>query len=181
MNDIELKDRILALPVWDTHNHLEGSRTLCAQTIWDIAHYFWFNRELWGVGYPHLDDAETMPESELAEALAKAFQASRNTMWNRAVCQALRDLWDVEVTDAKSILCINEMIGATGRKPGWADEVCSRANIRKLAVGRVTDNGIAEIEDRLHLMGSVPQPKTDEINEILSASDVEGRIRERST
>jgi hypothetical protein len=172
MNAIEFRETVLSLPVWDTHNHLESSKTLCAQTIWDVAHYFWFHRELWGVGYPHLDHAMAMPESERAEALAKALHASRNTMWNQAVRQTLRDLWNAEITDADSVLRASEAIGETGRAPGWAHEVCARVNIRKMAVASVTDNGIAEIEGRLHVMGSVRLPTGREIDEILMAPDV---------
>ena len=38
-------ERIMGLPVFDTHTHLIGDR-LGARDFWEIAHYFWFYREL---------------------------------------------------------------------------------------------------------------------------------------
>ena len=166
-----LTQQIMSLPVWDTHNHLEGSETLCAQTFWDVGHYFWFLRELQGVGYPWLNDAMALPESERASAYAKAFEIGRNTYWNQAVRGTLRDLWDIEITDGESILRANEVIAETGRRQGWAAEVCERANIKKMAVGRGTDNGIKEIEGRLYVMGSARLPAGPAVDEILAHPD----------
>ena len=163
MSRADFFDEIMALPVWDTHNHLEGSKTLCASSFWDFGHYFWYARELKAAGYP----AEPMElaESERAEAYAKAFRLARNTAWTGQVRATLKDLWDVEITDAKSILDASERIAATCRRPGWAREVCERVGLRKITVGRVSDNGIKEIEDLTCLMGGVKFPKTRQVRE----------------
>ena len=176
----ELAQQVMSLPTWDTHNHLEGSETLCAQTFWDFGHYFWFLRELQGVGYPWLDEAMALPERERAEAYAAAFGVGRNTYWNQAVRRTLRELWDVEITDAESILAANEAIGETGRRPGWAEEVCDRLNIRKIAVGSVTDNGIEEIEERLYLMGNLRVPHAKAAAGILAGSDPRASARAKA-
>ena len=172
MSRTDLLDDILALPVWDTHNHLEGSKTLCAQSFWDFGHYFWYLRELQGVGYPWLGAAMALPEADRAEAYVRAFHLGRNTAWGRAVRQTLRDLWDIEITDAASLLAASARMAETGSDPAWATQVCGRLNIATITVGRVTDNGIGEIEDRLFLMGAVSLPK-GEVLEGLTRDEVE--------
>ena len=129
-----------------------------------------------------MSDAVALPEPERAVAYANAFQVGRNTYWNQAVRRTLKDLWQIEVTDDESILRANQIIADTGRRRGWATEVCERANIKKMAVARVTDNGIQEIEDRLCLMGSARLPGGEAVKEILAHPDpkaeVEARARE---
>ena len=157
----ELIEEVLTLPVWDTHNHLEGSETLAAQSVWDFGHYFWYRRELEGVGYPWLDEAMALPEGERAEAFVRACHLGRNTAWGRAVRQTLHDLWGARITDADSLLALSARIAETGQDAGWAREVCGKLNVRAITVSRVTDNGIAEIGDLLFLMGSVRLPRGD--------------------
>lgn len=182
MNQDSFTDEVISLPVWDTHNHLEGSRTLCAQSFWDFGHYFWYLRELEGVGYPPPDEAMALPEPERAEAYVRAFHIGRNTTWGQAVRRTLRDLWDVEITDAGSVLAASERIAETGRTPGWATEVCGRLNIAALAVGRITDNGIQEIRDRLHVMGSIRLPDADQPEEVeRHARDIARQVKELSS
>ncbi|MHC4505553.1 MAG: hypothetical protein ACYTFI_19785, partial [Planctomycetota bacterium] len=52
-----------------------------------------------------------------------------------------------------SILDASERIAATCRRPGWAREVCERVGLRKITVGRLSANGIREIEDLTCIMG----------------------------
>lgn len=161
MDRADFLAEIMALPVWDTHNHLEGSKTFCASSFWDFGHYFWYARELKAAGYP--DDPMELPESERAEAYAKAFHLARNTAWNRQVRATLKGLWDVEITGAKSILDADEKIAATCTRPGWAREVCERVGLQKITVGRVSDNGIREIEDLTCIMGGYRPRQVDAV------------------
>jgi len=167
----DLLAEVLALPVWDTHNHLEGSRTLCAQSLWDVVHYFWFCRELQGVGYPPPAEAMALPERDRAEAFVRAFERGRNTAWNQAVRRTLRDLWDVEITGPADVRAANERIAETGRRRGWAHRVCERLHVRTITVGRMSDNGLAEIEDLLYRMGSVPVPTVEDVEQALAARE----------
>ncbi len=130
MSPDDLLDDVLALPVWDTHNHLEGSRSLAAQSFWDFGHYFWYRRELEGVGYPWLDEAMALPEAERAAAYVQAFHRGRNTAWAGAVRQALRELWDAELTDAASLLALSARIAETGRDPARPRSATSRLRRR---------------------------------------------------
>ena len=171
MDREELTDEIMALPVWDTHNHLEGSQTLCAQDFWDVGHYFWFLRELEGVGYPWLDEALELSEQDRAEAYVRAFEIGRNTTWNQAVRRTLNDLWDVEITDAQSLLHASAKIAETGQDRNWARAVCRRANVTKLTVSRESDNGLQEIDDLLCVMGSLRLPGNRELEAALAAGD----------
>ncbi len=112
MNSIRKKDRlweeILSMPVWDTHTHLDESLHISAQNFFDIVHYFWFKRELQAAGYPANTDILT--EEERIEVFIKAFNATRNTYWNWTVRRIFIDLYNVEITDAKSIKEANEKI-----------------------------------------------------------------------
>jgi len=172
MDHERFRERILALPVWDTHNHLDGSKRLCAQGVWDIANYFWFRRELRGAGYP--DEADRMPEARRAEALARAMDVASNTAWCRAVRRTMKDLWDAEIASAAGVLAANEKIRATARRAGWAEEVCKRMNMARLTVSRVSDNGLHEIRDRLYVMSGYRPPEAEAI---LSTPDQKAAAR----
>ncbi|MBD3181979.1 hypothetical protein GF312_06795 [Candidatus Poribacteria bacterium] len=167
----KLYSEIMILPVWDTHNHLDGSKYLCAQSFWDIVHYFWFVRELEGVGYPWVAEAMEMPKKERAEAFAKAFDIGRNTYWNQSLRQMLKDLWDVEITDSKSILEADERIAETGQRRGWAREVCERFSINTITVNRISDNGLQDMEDIVCIMGGCRLPGARQLQEIQKSSD----------
>lgn len=139
-------DDVLALPAWDTHNHLDTSDHLCAQNIWEIAHYFWFVRELEGVGYP--TNADELPEAERAAAFVSALDRGRNTTWNRLLRESMQDLFGVTITDAASIARLNARIRETAADPAWAREVCRRAGLAKLTI--VPDyrrNGLERLTD----------------------------------
>jgi len=127
----DLRDEILSTDVWDTHTHLDGSQ-LSAQDFWDIGHYFWLLRELRAAGYPG-NYAEMAPDAR-AEAYADALGATRNTAMNRAMRAAVRDLYDVELTDKTSVLEANEAVQATAERDGWAAEVFDRAGVRRVVV-----------------------------------------------
>jgi hypothetical protein len=123
-----------------------------------------------------VDEAMAWGEDRRAEAYVPAMHAGRNTTWNQAVRRTLGDLWDVEITDAASLLAASEKMADTGRRAGWARDVCDRVNVAALTVGCVSDNGIAEVGDRLCLMASCPLPKLDALRELLSGGDERGEI-----
>lgn len=125
-------DDVLALPAWDTHNHLDSSEHLCAQTFWDVAHYFWFVRELESIGYP--PNAGELPEAERAAAFMKALDRGRNTYWNRLLRESVKSLFGVPLTDARSVARLNARIRETAADSGWAREVCRRAGVAKLTI-----------------------------------------------
>jgi hypothetical protein len=141
------RDDIFALPVWDTHNHLATSEYLCARSFWDMAHYFWFAGELRAAGYPQLKEVMGMSEANRAEAFVKAYSLTRNTMWHHSFAQTLQDLWNVEITDTKSVLESNSRIAETGKSKDWARKVCQKISIEKLTLQESSDNGLQEISD----------------------------------
>ena len=51
MERAEWRQQIKERPVFDTHTHLNQPKVpIPARNFWDIAHYFWFQQELWSVG-----------------------------------------------------------------------------------------------------------------------------------
>jgi hypothetical protein len=143
----KLHDRIMALPVWDTHNHLRGGDRLAAKDFWDIGHYFWFRRELEAAGYPR--NADELPEDARAEAFIQALDLARNTAWNQAVRRSMKELFGIELTDAASIEALNRRVARTHRDPQWAKQVCERAGLAKLAIDSLDTARYGSIADRV--------------------------------
>lgn len=137
-------ETIAEMLVFDTHTHLNMPGVpVAAQTFWDIAHYFWFQQELWSVGYPH--DAPKLPESQRTAAFVSAFNAVRNTHWHRVVCAICRDLYNQDLTDAAG-LCTPNRVAALdaavrehAQQPGWAQAVIDRLAIRRIAVNALSE------------------------------------------
>ena len=134
----EWREQIMQLPVFDTHTHLNMPNVpIPAQNVWDIAHYFWFQQELWSVGYPR--NINDLPIDERIQALAKAFNASRNTVWNRIVRQILSDLYQVDIVgqetiDTNTILQIDQAVRWFNWQPNWSQSVIDKLNIRRIGV-----------------------------------------------
>jgi glucuronate isomerase len=144
MDRDQWRDTVMALPVFDTHTHLNMPGVpIPAQTFWDIAHYFWFQQELWSVGYPW--KAEGMPEEDRIAAFVEAFAATRTTAWGRIVRQMFVDLYEVEVTDAASVREADERIRARAQEPDWAQRVVERINVRSIAVNSLRDADFPEL------------------------------------
>lgn len=144
----DLLDEIMNLPVWDTHTHLEGSPKIRARDFWDFAHYFWFRQELEAAGYPK--NAEKIDEAKREKAFLAAFDASRNTYWNRIVREVCRDLYRIVISDAGSLREINERIKADKRNANWEKDVCARIGVKTIVVGTHTPNNLANIADIIY-------------------------------
>ncbi len=137
-------ETIAEMPVFDTHTHLNMPGVpVTAQTFWDIAHYFWFQQELWSVGYPH--DAPELPELQRTAAFVSAFNAVRNTHWHRVVCAICRDLYNQDLTDADG-LCTPDRVTALdaavrehAQQYDWAQAVIDRLAIRRIAVNALSE------------------------------------------
>lgn len=124
-------NRVMALPVFDTHTHLVGDR-LGARDFWEIAHYFWLFRELQAGGYPA--HAETLSEEERILAFLDAYKATRSTLMNWTFTSIMRELYDIEIKDADSI---KEAIAAVKRSSAnkdWAQQTAERLNILRFVV-----------------------------------------------
>ena len=88
MDRSDWRKEIKELPVFDTHTHLNMPGVpIPARDFWDVAHYFWFQQELWSVGYP--TDPDALPESERIERFVDALHASRNTVWNNSTSEPM--------------------------------------------------------------------------------------------
>jgi hypothetical protein len=138
------REAIHELPVFDTHTHLnQPGVPVPAQTFWDIAHYFWFQQELWSVGYPL--DAPRLPEDQRRAAFARAFDAARNTHWHLIVRRICVDLYDTPLSDAdgrctpERIAAVDAAVRERGRQPGWARSVIDRLAIRRIAVNNLVE------------------------------------------
>ncbi|MFE5318715.1 glucuronate isomerase [Paenibacillus sp. NPDC056579] len=120
-------EEIMGFDVLDTHTHLVGDR-LGARDFWEIAHYFWLNREMQAAGYP--DQAMELPEDERIEAFLTAYQKSRNTLMNWIFTNIFKNLYGIEIKDADSIRRADAAVRATSAQPGWAQQVADKLNIR---------------------------------------------------
>ncbi|MBN2452112.1 MAG: glucuronate isomerase [Lentisphaeria bacterium] len=147
----DLAEAVMGLPVWDTHNHLRGGDELSASSFWDIAHYFWFRRELDAAGYP--GTAADLPEDRRTAAFLDAFEAGRNTSWNQAVRAGLRELFGIEVRDAADIQALNRRIAEKHRDPAWPVAVAERAGLHRLVVERGPASDYGMLADRVVPMG----------------------------
>lgn len=137
----EWRDQILQLPVFDSHTHLNMPNVpIPAQNIWDIVHYFWFQQELWSVGYPL--NPEDLTKEERITALVKAFNASRNTVWNYIVRRILKDLYKIDIVgqdivDAEMMMKADQAIRWYNWQPHWSLDVIEKLNIRRIGVNNI--------------------------------------------
>lgn len=170
-------EKIAELPVWDTHTHLDGMESASAKSVWDIFHYFWFKRELEGVGYP-LDPGE-YDERSRAEALAKSLHKARNTYWAQAVRRGIRALWDKEVSNADSVLELDRRIRATALRRGWVDEVLDRAGVARIVIGDQGGASAKALGQRAVVVPPIYQfPPEQRIQEILDSTQQKHEIEE---
>ncbi len=140
------RENIMAIPVFDTHTHLNKPGVpVPAQNFWDIAHYFWFQQELWSVGYPK--NAAELPEEARIAHFVKAFTASRNTAWNLIVRTIFKRLYDVDLSkpDADRIREADAAVRANAQNPKWARSVIDRLSIRRIVVNNLQDYEYPEL------------------------------------
>ena len=119
------------LRVYDAHTHLVGAE-LRAKSFWEIVHYFWFLRELFGAGYP--ENFAELDEDKRADEFLRAFNKTKSTGMNFAVRSIFKDLYGLEFTDKKSIYTGIEMVKASSSKDGWQKEVAAKGNIIHMAI-----------------------------------------------
>jgi glucuronate isomerase len=138
------RDEVLHIPVFDTHTHLNiPGVPVPARDFWDIAHYFWFQEELWAVGYPR--DAERLSEEARIAHFVKAFNASRNTVWNQIVRQIFDTLYDITLDDAESVRRADAAVRESFEQPDWSRRVIERLAIRHIAVNNLRDYDFPEL------------------------------------
>jgi glucuronate isomerase len=179
-----LRGKIMALQVFDVHNHLRGGERLAAKDFWDIGHYFWFKRELEAAGYPRT--AEDLPEPERARAFIKALDRARNTAWNQAVRAAMKELFDTELVDEASISALNAKIAATHADPEWPKKVCRLAGLAALTIGSTDTAGYGSVSDIIRPAPSYNPVRRGELERVAEADDQKrafselvGKVRER--
>jgi glucuronate isomerase len=137
-------DEVLRMPVFDTHTHLNKPGVpVPARDFWDIAHYFWFLEELWAVGYPR--DAARLPEDTRIAHFVRAFEASRNTVWNQIVRQIFENLYGIMLNDAQSVQRADAAVRESFGQPDWSRKVIDRLAIRHIAVNNLQDYEFPEL------------------------------------
>jgi glucuronate isomerase len=138
MNREEWREQIMQLPVYDSHTHLNMPDVpIPAQNIWDIVHYFWFQEELWSVGYPR--NARALSVEDRIPAFVKAFNATRNTVWHHIVCRILSDLYKIDIdaldaVDENLVRKADQAIQWYSWQPNWSQSVIDRLHIRRIGV-----------------------------------------------
>jgi len=144
------REAIHELPVFDTHTHLNRPGVpITAQSFWDIAHYFWFQQELWSVGYPR--DAADLPEPQRQAVFAEAFNATRNTNWHLIVRRICADLYETPLVDDAGactparIEAVDHAVRERGQDPAWARSVIERLAIRSIAVNDLAEADFADL------------------------------------
>jgi glucuronate isomerase len=115
------------LKVYDAHTHLVGDK-LCAADFWEIVHYFWFLRELQGAGYP--DDFDSLTEDKRIDAFLPAFQKTKGTGMHYSVKRIFKDLYDIEITDKRSVYEAMAKVKASFVYTQWARDVTAKGKVR---------------------------------------------------
>ena len=152
MQSHQLYEKILEIPVFDTHTHMETAaeqptKGLCASSFFHIAWYFWFRRELEAAGYPFGSERDIGEDeyAKEAELLESALQRTRNTCWTGTVMRAMRELYGIIPDSAGNILALSEKMRSCASDPGWAQKVCDRLAIKKIVAARDTRNVMRSI------------------------------------
>ncbi|MCS7464877.1 glucuronate isomerase [Paenibacillus doosanensis] len=127
LNQEAWMEEIMGLDVLDTHTHLVGDR-LAARDFWEIAHYFWLNREMQAGGYPA--NALELTEEDRIAAFLPAYRATRNTLMNGVFTHIFRNLYGITISDEQSIRDADAAVRASAMRPQWAQEVADKLNIR---------------------------------------------------
>lgn len=129
MHKKELKQRIVDLPAYDTHSHLNApNRPMAAQSFADLGHYFWLSQQLKGVGWV----ASEALNRAAAEAYYDAFSKTKNTAMNWCLRTILHDLYGIEIRSSKDIQTADNIIRERATASGHVEEVCKKGNIRKV-------------------------------------------------
>lgn len=130
---LQWREAVNALPVFDTHTHMNDPGVpIAAQDVWDILHYFWFQQELWSVGYPK--NPLALPEDQRVQRFVTALEQVRNTTWALIVREVMQRLYGIELKDAASIYAADEAIRASSVNPDWPQQIIDRLNIKRITV-----------------------------------------------
>lgn len=143
-------EEIQTLPVFDTHTHLETSARVGATDFFDIAHYFWFRRELEAAGYPR--NAEELPPAQRFAAFKAAYGSARNTAWAGMVRRMIRDLYQIDITDDDGPERADSAIRERADDAAWPQEVCRRVGIRRIVTGLNEPNDLARLGGAIHVV-----------------------------
>ena len=168
MKHTSLLDEIMGMDVIDTHTHLVGDH-LCAADFWEIADYFWLNRELQTAGYPA--EAASLPEDKRMEAFLQAYQGTRNTMMNIAFTTIMKDLYEIQITDTASIRKANEKIIESRARQGWAQSVADRLHVRRFVVNRPEHAAFDDMQHDALLFPRIDGWLPELVQSVLEAED----------
>lgn len=130
---------IMNLPVFDTHTHLETgwrkfTKGFYARNFFDICDYFWFRRELNGIGYVR-DEGLDESSPEEAARLHEALRRNRNTCWTRTVMQSMEDLYGIRPDTPERILELSDTMEKNLTNMDWGNQVCDKIGIKKTVMG----------------------------------------------
>ena len=129
MNQEEFTQRIIGLPVFDTHSHINApNRSMAAQSFADLGHYFWLSQQLKGVGWM---EPQAMNEAAAA-AYFDAFIKTENTAMNWCLRRILLDLYGVTIRSPRDILSADSIIRERADTATHVEEVCKKGNIQKI-------------------------------------------------
>ena len=144
MNFKDFQNDINALPVFDTHTHMDTGDRQCtkglyAQNFYHICWYFWFLRELEATGYPYGSVRDITKDEYVDEAkrIQTALQQTQNTYWTNTVMRAMHNLYGVRPDGVDNILELNEVMAGNLDNPEWGNSVLAKLNIKKSAPNRI--------------------------------------------
>ncbi|MFC5448880.1 glucuronate isomerase [Paenibacillus aestuarii] len=168
-------EQIMQLPVLDTHTHLVGER-LCARNFWEIADYFWLNRELQTGGYPA--KASELPEEERINAFLEAYHGTRNTLMNIVFTQMMQELFGVEITDAASIRRADALVQSACQTPSRAQDIADRLNVKRFVVNYAEHADFQGTRERAILMPRIDGKLGGWVNELVASAHPMKRLQE---
>ena len=144
-----LKHDIFNMQVADTHNHFDidpSMESISAQNFWDLGEYFWLRRHLWSAGYPV--STENMSFEERADCYINAFKRTENTIWARALKQGIRELYNIELNDKKSIYEIDQAVKENARRKESSLEVLDKAHVKWFVVNSTDKKRFGTLEEK---------------------------------
>lgn len=180
MSRNDLMDDILALPVFDTHTHLNiPGVPIPARNVWDIVHYFWFLRELQAAGYP--SNAASLDERKRIPLFVEAFERSANTTMHWVVRRIFQDLYGIELSNAESISKADAAVKDSFSNPTWPREVIDRIGVRRIGVNHVEHAdfpGLAGVGCALPVNGGIERaPLVDRLVSKADARDSAATVK----
>lgn len=137
MDNLSLREEIFNMDIIDTHNHLIHDR-LNAQSFWEIAEYFWLGRQLWAAGYPK--NASELDEKQRVTEFCKAYQDAKNTIWCRVLYAMMKDLYDITLSDEKSVYAAIEAVKAKSMDDSWVKTVADKTKLKYAVVNNLYKN-----------------------------------------